>query len=58
MYKIVKNDKDISYGVKEFACDTELDILQLPRSEMGSTAFVLETGNVYMANSFGEWVKL
>lgn len=57
-FKIVKNDQDISYGVKELVCDTAEDIKNLPVCAMGSICLVIATGEVYMINSEKEWVKL
>ena len=58
MYKITKNDNDISYNVKEFVCDTIEDLQTLPKCEMGSLAIVISEVSVYLRNSAGEWVKL
>ena len=58
MYKITKNDNDISYNVKEFVCDTVEDLQTLPKCEMGSLAIVISEISVYLRNSAGEWVKL
>ena len=58
MYKITKNDNDISYNVKEFVCDTVEDLQTLPKCEMGSLAIVISEVSVYLRNSAGEWVKL
>ena len=58
MYKITKNDNDISYNVKEFGCDTVEDLQTLPKCEMGSLAIVISEISVYLRNSAGEWVKL
>lgn len=42
---------------KEYFCDTESDVTKLPTDcAPGSTAKVIETGNVYMADSTGKWV--
>ena len=58
MYKITKNDNDISHGVKEFVCDTIEDLQTLPKCEMGSLAIVISEASVYLRNSAGKWVKL
>ena len=58
MYKITSNDGEISYGVKEFVCDTPEDLKNLPLCAMGSVAIVISTAEVYMFNSKKEWVKL
>lgn len=58
MYKITSNDGDITYGLKEFACDTIDDLGTLPSCQMGSVAIIIATAEVYMKNSKDEWVKL
>ena len=58
MYKITKNDNDISYNVKEFVCDTVEDLQTLPKCEMGSLAIVISEASVYLRNSAGKWVKI
>lgn len=60
MVQITKNGCHITYGVKEFVLDNESDVSKLPVEgcTMGSTAFIIETGNVYMLNGQKEWVKI
>jgi hypothetical protein len=58
MYSVIAHDGDVQYGVNEYVCDTTEDLTHLPRCGMGSTALVIATGEVYMKNSYGEWVKL
>lgn len=58
MYKITSNDGDISYGIKEFVCDSVDDLSILPPCQMGSVAIIIATAEVYMKNSKGEWVRL
>lgn len=60
MYAIVKRDQDVSYGVNEYVCDTLADLDSLPKCEPGSSAIVLEEGqvSVYMKNTLGKWVKI
>lgn len=41
---------------REFICDTDADFADLPECCVGSTAVSLETGNVRVVNSKGEWV--
>lgn len=58
-YKQIKNrfvscDEE-RYG--EFICDTDADFADLPKAYAGSTAVSVETGNVYVVNASGEWVK-
>lgn len=42
---------------REFVCDTEADIAKLPSCGCGCTALVIATGNVYIVNASGQWVK-
>lgn len=46
------------YNMAEFLCDYESDIADLPKNRgPGSTARVVETGNIYILNNNHEWVK-
>ena len=58
MYNVTANDGNVSYGVKEFVCDTVNDLNFLPSCEMGSSAFIIATSDLYMLNGFKEWVKV
>lgn len=40
---------------EEYICDTDADIENLPKSCVGSTAMVVESGKIYMVNASGEW---
>lgn len=49
----------VAYGLLEFMIDTVNDLNQLPVDvPMGSTAFCIEDGSVYVINSSGEWVEI
>ena len=43
--------------VFEFIADTETDVSSLPQCKPSSTALVCATGNVYIVNASGQWVK-
>ena len=58
MYKIIRNDSDISYGVKVFVCDTVEDIPTLPACEMGSKVFVIGTTTTYIKDGANHWIVL
>lgn len=59
MYKIIKSNGDTTHDIIEYAIDGPEDIDKLPHtSGMGSVAIVISTGEVYMKNSKGEWVKI
>ena len=42
-------------GCKEYICDTDADVKNLPKCCAGSTALVVESGKIYMVNASGEW---
>jgi hypothetical protein len=45
------------YNMGTYICDYEADVPNLPTGKSaGSTATVVETGNVYMLNSYHQWV--
>ena len=59
MVGIRKTNGHVTYNLKEFVVDTEADIELLPLDcAMGSSAFVINTGEVYMLNGKKEWVKI
>jgi hypothetical protein len=59
MIGIMKNGGHTAYGLKEYVVDSPSDIDLLPLDGvMGSSAFVIETGEVYMLNGKKEWVKI
>ena len=53
------NGKPI-YGINEYICDEEADLEDLNNSDClpGSTAYIIETGNVYILSGKIEWVKM
>lgn len=59
MIKMTETNGNIQYDVNSYVCDIEDDVILLPtKVSMGSTAFVIETSNIYMLNSNKEWVKI
>ena len=59
MIGLLKNGCHITYGVREYVVDTAADVENLPKDcTMGSTAFVIASGEVYMFNGKKEWVKI
>lgn len=59
MIKMTETNGNIQYDVNSYVCDIEDDVTLLPtKVSMGSTAFVIETSNIYMLNSNKEWVKI
>lgn len=59
MIGIMKDAGKITYGLKEYVVDTAAEVDLLPTDcAMGSSAFVIETGDVYMLNGSGKWVQI
>jgi hypothetical protein len=59
MIGITKTSGHVTYNLKEYVVDTTEEVNLLPLDGvMGSTAFVIETGDVYMLNGKKEWVKI
>ena len=55
-YKIVKSNGDIAHDVIEFMVDTVEDIQFLPHHVgMGSKAYVINSGELYIKNGKNEW---
>ena len=42
--------------IKEFLCDTDADFESLPECDPGSSAVSIESGNVKVVNTQGQWV--
>ena len=59
MVGIMKQNGQLTYNLMEYVVDTEDDIKSLPKGvAMGSTAFIIDTGDVVMLNGKKEWVKI
>lgn len=59
MIKVIRQNGDVVYDIKDFVCDTPDDLENLPKNcDMGSTCLIISTSEVYMMNSSREWVKL
>lgn len=60
MISVLSENGKSTYNLKEYVVDTQEDIKNLPTSgiQMGSTAFVISTGAVYMLNSSKEWIEV
>lgn len=59
MINILSINGHIQYDIYELICDTEADVEHLTKKcGVGSTAFVIETKNVYMLNGEKKWVKI
>lgn len=58
-YILTKKGKNDNVPVGEFVCDTAQDVQSLPtNAPFGSTALVIATGDIYIKNSSGTWVKI
>lgn len=59
MVGIMKQNGRPVYNLVEYVVDTEDDIKSLPKEvAMGSTVFIIDTGDVFMLNGKKEWVKI
>lgn len=56
MYSLISQSGHVSYGVKEYVCDTMADLNLLPiDGKAGSQAYVIEEGLTFILNHKGEW---
>lgn len=59
MIKLINIGNATNTPKYEYYADTEADIESLPaNAPMGSSCFVIDTANVYILNSEGEWKKI
>lgn len=59
MFKVINQSGHTAYGLKEYICDVESDISNLPIDETpGSTAFVIASKKTYMMNNQHKWVDI
>ena len=59
MIKIKSSNGNIAYDIYEYVVDNANEINALPAAcGMGSTAIVISTGELYIKNGEGKWVKL
>lgn len=57
-FKLIRSVWEPETGhVKEFICDTKNDVANLPSSDTGSAALIASSGDVYIVNASGSWVK-
>lgn len=55
---IYSNSGHTAYGVKEYICDTNADVDLLPLDDTpGSSALVIDSGDLYILNSKHEWKR-
>ena len=52
--KYAQGDK-INYNMRKWLVEEESELSQIPRSNMGSTAYVITTGESWMMDSQGRW---
>ena len=57
MINILSQAGRVDYNTKEFVLDTTADLEKLNEvtCDAGSTAFIIETSEIYMKNGQGEW---
>lgn len=55
-YKLIT---ELQYSaMEEFICDTEADVANLPKCSCGSSARVIDTGNLYVVNASCKWTLM
>ncbi|MBQ8603904.1 MAG: hypothetical protein IJ410_03550 [Oscillospiraceae bacterium] len=59
-YKLIDKEYSHTQGgyVQDYICDTNADVASLPVCRCGSSALVIDTGDVYVVNTTGEWAKV
>ena len=56
---LYKQDGETLYGIKEFLLDSKEDLENLPVDiKPGSSAMVIETGELYILKSDKKWTKV
>ncbi len=62
MVRLTATNGKKQYNQDEWVVDTVADLDKIPErnggSEMGSTAFVIKTSQVFMKDSEGKWVEI
>ena len=59
MYRLYKQNDDVSAYVSEFVADTEADVANLPTTVYpGSLCLITSTSDVYVMDAQKKWVKL
>lgn len=62
MINLLSQAGQVDYNTKEFVLDTIADLEKLNdmdySCDAGSTAFIIETSEVYMKNGQGKWCKI
>ena len=56
-YKLVNEEwcPTLNACQRDYVCDTENDVANLPKCCTGSSALVVESGKVYVVNASGVW---
>lgn len=54
-YIKIRQGENIAYSVSSYVVDTKEDISKLPRSQMGSTAYVIQSKEKYICDSQSVW---
>ncbi len=59
-YRLTATNGKAQYNQDEWVCDTVADLQKIPaeRSNMGSIALIIETSQVFMLTSKGEWKEI
>ena len=59
-YKMTKRGSMDNETTNEFFCDTAADLAKIPASQinLGSVAVIVETMEIFIANSSKQWVSM
>lgn len=55
MYTKFANGNKISYDISKYIVDDEEDLTTIPMCNMGSSAYVIHTGESWILDSNGRW---
>lgn len=57
-YKVMSQYGTAAAPMTNYYCDDQSDLDQIKNADMGATAFIIHTADVYMADSSGVWYKI
>ena len=56
-YKRLSSGGKVDYSHDEYFIDSEADLKNVPNRSMGDIAINIQTGDIYICDSSGKWVK-
>lgn len=58
MIKVYSNGGKVDYDIQKWLVDTEEEVSKVPLCTMGSTIYVIRTGDTWMMDSEGNWYEM